>query len=125
MGEGKGECVNGRSNRWNSKMEGEGKAIGTFEFPARTMARPFFSPRGRSGRQNKFHSLILLLLYYIYYIYLLYLLLYLEFRFDWREYDFFPWVFFFLLRIGEFLGNFRTYGKIISKIKKIKMHRYF
>lgn len=36
MGEGEGECVNGRSRG----IDG-GDAIGTFEFPARVMAKPF------------------------------------------------------------------------------------
>lgn len=57
-------------NRWNSKVEGEGDAIGTFEFPARAMARPFFLAW---IQQNKFHLFIL----------------YLEFRFG-GEYDFLP-----------------------------------
>lgn len=47
-----------------------GDAIGTFEFPARAMARPFFLAW---IQQNKFHLFIL----------------YLEFRFG-GEYDFLP-----------------------------------
>lgn len=62
------------------------------------------------------------LYYYYYIIFIIYI--YYTYYYIWNldligeSTTFFRRYFFFLLKIGEFLGNFRTYGKIISKIRE-------